>query len=113
MGLLVDKVKPGGGGTSNDGNTARRFFKNYRESARINCVNEDLIQRFYVILQSISSGFELNIEEFNKYAKDTAKSFVKEFNMFHVRALYYTKTLITNKCTNAQLMIKLSLCICW
>jgi hypothetical protein len=26
MGLLVDKAKPGGSGTSNDGNTARRFF---------------------------------------------------------------------------------------
>jgi hypothetical protein len=26
MCLLVDKVKPGGGGTSKDGNTARRFF---------------------------------------------------------------------------------------
>jgi hypothetical protein len=25
MGLLVDKAKPGGSGTSNDGNTARRF----------------------------------------------------------------------------------------
>jgi hypothetical protein len=27
MGLLVDKAKPGGSGTSNDGNTARRFLK--------------------------------------------------------------------------------------
>jgi hypothetical protein len=73
MGLLVDKVKPGGGGTSNHGNIARRFFKNYRESARMNGVNENLIRRCYVILQSISSGFELNIEEFDKYTKDTAK----------------------------------------
>jgi hypothetical protein len=28
LGLLVDHVKPGGSGTSNDGNTARRFFRN-------------------------------------------------------------------------------------
>jgi hypothetical protein len=62
MGLLVDKVKPGGGGKANDGNTARRFFKNDRESARITDVNEDLIRKFYVILQSSSSGFELNID---------------------------------------------------
>jgi hypothetical protein len=58
-------------------------------------------------------------------------------NVSHVRALYYTKTLITNKCTKRvlssivthsymfrpcvvetcrsvlRLMIKLSLCICW
>jgi hypothetical protein len=32
MGLLVDKVKPGGGGRSNDGNTARRFFKKIIEN---------------------------------------------------------------------------------
>jgi hypothetical protein len=51
MGLLVDKVKSGGDGTSKDRNTARRFSNNYRESARINGVNEDLIRRFYVILQ--------------------------------------------------------------
>jgi hypothetical protein len=59
-----------------------------------------------------------------------------EFNVFHVRALYYTKTLFTNKCTKRvlssivthsymfrpcwvktcrsvlRLMIKISLCIC-
>jgi hypothetical protein len=28
LGLLVDHVKPGGSGTSNDGNTARRLFRN-------------------------------------------------------------------------------------
>jgi len=35
MGLLVDKIKPGGSGTLNDRNTARQFFRNYREYARI------------------------------------------------------------------------------
>jgi hypothetical protein len=49
------------------------FFLNDREPARITGVNEDLIRRFYVILQSISSGYELDTEEFDKYTKDTAK----------------------------------------
>jgi hypothetical protein len=62
------------------------FFLNYRVSARINGVNEDLIQRFYVILQSISSGFELNIEEFDKYTKGTAKLFVKKYPWFYLSA---------------------------
>jgi hypothetical protein len=53
-----------------------------RKSARITGVNENLILRFYVILQSISPGFELNIEEFNQYTKDTAKLFVKEYQWF-------------------------------
>jgi hypothetical protein len=82
MGLLVDKAKPGGSGTSNDGNTAKRFFKNYQESARIG-VNEELIHRFYVILQSISLGFELNTEEFNKRTKDTAKLFIQVYPWFY------------------------------
>ena len=86
MGLLVDKAKPGGSGTSNDGNTARRFFKNYRESARITGVNEDLVRRFYVILQIISSGFEINTEEFDKYTKDTAKLFVQAYPWFYMPA---------------------------
>jgi hypothetical protein len=29
IGLLVNKVKPGGNGTSNEGNTARKFSKIY------------------------------------------------------------------------------------
>jgi hypothetical protein len=84
MGLLVDKAKPGGSVTSNDGNTARRFFKNYRESARITGVNKDLIRRFYVILQSISSGFEISTEEFDMYTKDTVKLFVQAYPWSYV-----------------------------
>ena len=54
MGLLVDKVKPGGGGKQNDTNTARKvFFRNCREYSRNTGVNENLIRRFYLILQSI------------------------------------------------------------
>jgi hypothetical protein len=55
--------------TSNDGNTARRFSKNYRQSNKITGVNKNLIVIYYVILCSISSGFELNIEKFNNYKK--------------------------------------------
>jgi hypothetical protein len=31
------------------------------------------------------------------------KSILYKFNLFHIRALYYTKTLITNKCTKRVL----------
>ena len=34
LGINVDIPKSGGSGTSNDGNTARTFFKHYKESAR-------------------------------------------------------------------------------
>ena len=42
MGLLVDLPKPGSG-TSNDGNTARRFFKDATTSANITGINEELV----------------------------------------------------------------------
>jgi hypothetical protein len=44
------------------------------------------MRRFHVILQSISSRFELNIEEFDKYKKDTTKLFVKEYQWFYMPA---------------------------
>lgn len=46
LGLHVDKPRQGTG-NSNDGNTARRFFQNYKCSANITGVDEELIKRFY------------------------------------------------------------------
>jgi len=86
MDPLVNKFKPSGSGTPNDVNAARRCFKNDRESARITGVNGSPVLRIYVILQIISSRFEINIEEFNQYTNDTAKLFVKEYPWFHVPA---------------------------
>ena len=54
MGLLVDQPKQGYGST-NDGNTARRFFQNSTLSALITGVDQEIINRFHVILQTISS----------------------------------------------------------
>ena len=71
MGRLVNKFKPSGSGTTNDVNAARTCFKNYRESARITGVNGSPVLRIYVILQNVSSGFEINIEEFNQYTNDS------------------------------------------
>lgn len=82
MDPLVNKFKPSGSGTPNDVNAARRCFKNDRESARITGVNGSPVLRIYVILQIISSRFEINIEEFNQYTNDTAKLFVKEYPWF-------------------------------
>lgn len=89
MNLLVDKVMHGRSGTSHDRNIARKFFKNYQESARITGVNKNLMRRFYVILQSISPGFELNIEEFNKYSLDMTKLFVKEYPWYYMSAIVH------------------------
>ena len=76
-GLLVDKPKSGGSGNTNDGNSARRFFKNPSVSAKITGVDEELIDRFAVILQTINSGFPINPTKFGKYCEITADLYMK------------------------------------
>lgn len=78
LGLLVDKPKPGYG-SSNDGNTARRFFQNAEISASITGVDEDIIKRFKTILMTIASSYNINEESFQAYALETAKLFVKKY----------------------------------
>lgn len=75
LGLNIDRPKPGYG-SSNDGNTARRFFENSTVSAAITGVNEEVIKRLYVILQVISCGHEINCERFEQYAIETARKTV-------------------------------------
>lgn len=82
LGLLVDYAKPGGSGNSNDGNTARRFFRDYELSAKILNINEDLINRCGTLLEALSSGFNINISKFENFARETAKLYVSLYNWF-------------------------------
>lgn len=84
LGITVDKVKQGGAGNTNDGNTARRFFANISVVAKITGVNEELLKRFHVILQVLNSGLSINEEAFEKYCLDTARLYVKEYPWYHM-----------------------------
>lgn len=75
MGLLVDIPKVHFGNT-NDGNTSRRFFNEIEVAAEITGINIELIKRFKVILEVLSSGFDIQTEKFGNYTLDTAKIFV-------------------------------------
>lgn len=70
LGLLVDFPKQGFG-SSNDGNTARRFFKNFDISAEITGIDKNLIIRFHIILQCLSSGYNINFIKFGNYCWET------------------------------------------
>lgn len=76
MGLIVDVPKPGFGNT-NDGNTSRRFFIDPELSAAITGIDSNLIYRFKVILETISSGHKINVDIFLEYAMETAELYVK------------------------------------
>lgn len=83
LGLHIDKPRQGAG-NSNDGNTARRFFSNYHCSANITGVDEELIKRLYIILQTLSSGIAVNAFKFGQYAMDTARIFVNKYNWYYM-----------------------------
>lgn len=83
MGLLVDIPKPGFG-TTNDGNTARRFFSNPHLASQITGVDETLIKRIGIILRTISSGFSIDVEKFRIYTLDTAKLYVQKYNWYYM-----------------------------
>jgi len=71
MGIIVDKPRHGGKGSSKDGNVARKFVSNPTLASKITDINENLIYRCATILHAIASGYQININKFNTYALDT------------------------------------------
>lgn len=85
MGLLVDCVKQGKG-TTNDGNTARKFFGNPQLSAEITGLDENLIIRFSILLQTIASGKKINVSKFTIFAFQTAELYVFLYPWYYMPA---------------------------
>ena len=73
----MDKPKVGGFGSTNDGNSSRRAFKNVKKFSEITNVDEELIKKFETFLICISSQYQINLDKFEKYCFDTAKHYVK------------------------------------
>jgi hypothetical protein len=69
---LIDGIKPGAG-TTNDGNTARKFFEDPKITAEITGLDFELVYRFAVILQAISSGYAIDVKKYEEYAHATLK----------------------------------------
>lgn len=83
LGILVDQPKPGYGST-NTGNTARIFFENHKKSAEVTGLDENLIHRFYIILQTISSGYEIDVNKFHEYTMETARKYVSLYLWYNM-----------------------------
>lgn len=61
MGILIDMpTSSGHGGSTNDGNTSRTFFKNPDLASKITGVKKELIQRFSIILSVLNAGYDIN-----------------------------------------------------
>lgn len=68
--MLLDFVRQGSGNT-NDGNTARRFFRDSKFASENTGIDEKLIKRFHVILIAVTSRKKVDVTKFDKYATDT------------------------------------------
>lgn len=85
LGLIVDKPKPGSG-TSNDGNSARKFFENTDISSTITGIKKELIERCGTILKTLSCGHKINIEKFGEFALETARQIVNFYPWYFLPA---------------------------
>lgn len=83
MGLLVDKPKPGCGST-NDGNTARRFFSNPDLSSKITGIEKNLITHFSIILRVLSSGYPIDIETYKVLLDETRELYINLYGWYYM-----------------------------
>lgn len=83
LSITVDVVKQGYG-TTNDGNTARRFFSNPAIVSNILGLNQPLIERFGNILHVMASGFAVDLEKFELYTKETAELFINLYGWYKI-----------------------------
>lgn len=60
------------------------FIENTKISSEITEIDEELIKHFHIILQVISSGFEIDAKKFQKYAIETAQKLVDLYPWFNM-----------------------------
>ena len=77
IGLIVNVPQSSGLGSSNDGNTARRFFSDSERISEILAVDLDLLISFRTIWITISSGYSIDPDRFESYCENAAKRFVR------------------------------------
>lgn len=83
LGLIIDKPRQVSG-NSNDGNTARRFFANSACTSAITGIDEELIKRFHILLQTMACGKPINAKKFGEYAFKTAEIYVSKYKWYYM-----------------------------
>lgn len=83
MALTVDKPKPGYG-SSNDGNTARRFFGNPQISSEITGVDQKLIEKCSLILRVLASGGVIDLTKFQELLDETRNHYINLYKWYNM-----------------------------
>lgn len=84
MGLMIDQPRSGSAVSSNDGNSARKFYQDPEKSADIAEIDLELIQRCAAILQSLVSGMQINIGKFDCYCRATVQKVVELYPWYYM-----------------------------
>ena len=82
LGLRVDEPRPGGSGNSNDGNAARKAFQQVEDFAAATGVDQQLIWRLHVILQTVSSCLPISTDHLRQYCNETAELYVHLYGWY-------------------------------
>lgn len=81
LGLIVDRPKPGGFGTMNGGNTARRAFKNPILLAECLGLHSELLKNIQTILIALSCHMPIDPPRFDALCSRTAEIYVTNYPM--------------------------------
>ena len=81
LGLIVDTPKQGAG-SSNDGNTARKFFENFETFSKITGFDLELLKKFYILLQILASGKAIDTNKFREHCLKTANLYVLKYSWY-------------------------------
>ena len=96
--LKVDTVKQQMG-TTNDGNTSRRFSADTSLCAEITEINETLMEKLAIILNTINCGRQIDVVKFESFATQTARLYVELYgwhrmpNTVHKVLLHGSRTI--------------------
>lgn len=82
LGLIVDKPKSGGSGTTNNGNTARRAFEDPNLLAELLALDVQMIRNFKKILIALSCHLPIDASKFDELCQSTAKIYVQNYNWY-------------------------------
>lgn len=100
LGLLIDMPTQQAGNT-NDGNTARRFFRNAEKTSEITGLNLELIKKFHIILETLGCGFSIDSKAFEDYARETRELYLREYYWYNMpvsvhKVLYHGKDVVAS-----------------
>ena len=71
-------------GNSNDGNTARRFFRDENKTAEITGIDIELLKGFHIILEALASGFPINLDAFEACATRTRTLYLEKYGWYYM-----------------------------